>query len=154
MPTAQKFNCWVFFSLCDHVKCTTWMKCEEKDSTRFIFHSLVSWNSWMETGRVMLNSVYGAFSSVSLPKQNSPVLKWESRDKGMNSRGINLRFHEFCYGFCREYPERIGNVTMMLYCFLFYLNNTTSQVGNTSSFIDKRKEKHPVPRGAGNIGSE
>jgi hypothetical protein len=102
----------------------------------------------------MLIPVYAAFSPVSLPKQNSPVLKWESRNKGLNRIGINLRFHEFCYGFCREYPERIGNVTMMLYCLVFCLNNTTSQVGNTSFFTYKRKENQPVPCEAGNTDSQ
>jgi hypothetical protein len=62
------------------------------------------------------------------------------RSKGINREGINLRFHEFCYGFCKEHPERIDNVKMILYCFLCYHYNTTGQVGNTLLFLDKGKE--------------
>lgn len=82
----------------------------------------------------------GAFSSVSVPRQNTSVLG-RGRSKGINRKGINLRFHEFCYGFCKEHPERIDNVKMMLYCFLCYHDNTIGQVGNTLFFLDKGKRK-------------
>lgn len=47
----------------------------------------------------------------------------------MNRKRINLRFHEICYGFCQQQPERIVNVTTTLNRVLRYHDNATGQDG-------------------------
>lgn len=126
MPTAQKFNCCVFFSLCDHVKCTTWMKCEEKVSARFIFHSPVSWNSGMETGRVMLNSVYKRL--VRLAYRNRTLLFWNRR-AGIREWTEKESIYDFT-NFDTVFVKNIRNVSVMLQwcCIVFCFTSTILRV--------------------------
>jgi hypothetical protein len=92
--------------------------------------------------RAWIQGVYKTGRLVRLAHRNRTLLcrnkRTDAGSREINRKRINLRFHEFCYGLCKEHPERIGNVTMMLYCLLCYHDNTAGQVGILYSLLIKK----------------